>query len=67
MDNNGVIVKWIGEDVQGLHPEWSEYQCEWALDEVARHLINAVTEFGNEVLENLLNTEIEITDCPEED
>lgn len=67
MDNNEVVVKWIGEDVQGLYPEWSEFQCEWALSEVERHLQSRVIEFGNEMLEYLLDNAVDITDCPEED
>lgn len=62
-----IVVKWIGEDVQGLYPEWSFWQCEWALEEVERHLRDNVIELGNELLEQLLESEVDITDCPEED
>lgn len=50
-----VVVRWVPEDISGLHPDWVDTYCEFALEEIGKHLENRVIELGNEVLEQLVS------------
>ena len=46
-----VVIKWLPDDVKTLKPEWSDEQCEDALDEIANNLIDRSIEIGWEIME----------------
>ena len=62
-----VVVKWIGEDIEGMYPKWHTAKCEHVLDEVSNELQARVIEFGNEVLEELVSEWIDDSDSDYED
>ncbi len=62
-----VVVKWIGEDIEGMYPKWHISKCEHVLDEVSRDLEARVIEFGNDVLEQLVNEWISDSESESDD
>lgn len=62
-----VVVKWIGEDIEGMYPDWHTSKCEYVLDEISRDLQARVIEFGNDVLEQLVNEWISDSETDSDD
>jgi len=47
-------IKWLGEDVKGYRPDWTDDQCDYVMDEIGTQLAEACIEYGYEILEKLI-------------
>jgi len=52
---NEVAVKWVGEDIKAIRPDWSADKCDEVLGEIGKQLEDRVIELGNDALYYLLN------------
>lgn len=50
-----VIIMWTAEDIKTLRPNWTDEQCEEALQGMEKHLCDRSVEFGWAVIEELLD------------
>ena len=58
---------WLGEDIKGYRPDWTDDQCDYVMDEIGTRLSEACIEFGHDIMEGLIQ-EFEAenpTDCKE--
>lgn len=46
-----VVIKWVPEDIKTLRPEWTNEECEDALADAAKSLVDLSIEYGWQVLE----------------
>lgn len=59
-----IAIEWCWEDLQGLHPDWTEEECkEWMMKNRG-WFEDAVIEYGNEVLSCAVHSN-EILSCSE--
>jgi len=47
-------IKWLGEDIKGYRPDWTDDQCDYVMDEIGTQLAEACIEYGHEILEKLI-------------
>ena len=47
-------IKWLGEDIKGYRPDWTDDQCDYVMDEIGTRLAEACIEYGYEILEKLI-------------
>lgn len=52
---NEVTVKWVGEDIKWIQPDWSDDKCDEVLGEISKQLESRVIEVGNDALYYLLS------------
>ena len=45
-----IVVRWSWEDIQAIHQDWTQEDCEDAMSEVAEYVHERIVELGNEVL-----------------
>ena len=46
---------WLGEDIKGYRPDWTDDQCDYVMDEIVTRLSEAFIEFGHDIMEGLIN------------
>ena len=63
---NDSVVKWSWHDIQAWYPQWTEQQCQDALDEVSNYAHERIVELGNEVLEQVVYEIVELAEIDEE-
>lgn len=51
---NEIVVKWSWHDIKAWYPQWTQEQCQDALDEVDGYVHERVVELGNDVLQQLV-------------
>lgn len=51
---NEVTVKWVGEDIKAIRPDWSVDKCNEVLGDLSKQLEDRVIELGNDALYCLL-------------
>jgi len=56
---NEVAVKWVGEDIKAIRPDWSADKCDEVMGEIGKLLNDRVIEVGNDVLYYLVTNWIE--------
>jgi hypothetical protein len=56
---NEVAVKWVGEDIKAIRPDWSADKCDEVMGEIGKQLNDRVIEVGNDVLYYLVTNWIE--------
>lgn len=59
-----IVIKWLGEDIKGYRPDWTDDQCDYVMEEIGTQLSEICIEYGHEVLEGLIN---EFEDDQEDD
>ena len=47
-------IKWLGEDIKGYRPDWTDDQCDYVMDEIGTQLAEACIEYGHEIIERLI-------------
>ena len=47
-------IKWLGEDIKGYRPDWTDDQCDYVMDEIGTALAEACIEYGHEIIEILI-------------
>jgi hypothetical protein len=52
---NEVTVKWVGEDIKAIRPNWSADKCNEVLGDLSKQLEDRVIELGNDALYYLLS------------
>jgi hypothetical protein len=45
---------WLGEDIKGYRPDWTDDQCDYVMDEIGTRLSEACIEFGHDVIQLLI-------------
>lgn len=50
-----IVIKWLGEDIKGYRPDWTDDQCDYVMEEIGTQLSEICIEYGHEVLEGLIN------------
>lgn len=50
-----ITIKWLGEDIKGYRPDWTDDQCDYVMEEIGTQLSEICIEYGHEVLEGLIN------------
>lgn len=50
-----IIIKWLGEDIKGYRPDWTDDQCDYVMEEIGTQLSEACIEYGHEILEGLIS------------
>ena len=54
-DPKKVYIVWCWDDVQTLRPDWSEEQCQTALDSIRKGLQDRSVELGWDIMDILLD------------
>jgi hypothetical protein len=49
-----ITIKWLGEDIKGYRPDWTDDQCDYVMDEIGTALAEACIEYGHEMIERLI-------------
>ena len=49
-----ITIKWLGEDIKGYRPDWTDDQCDYVMDEIGTRLSEACIEFGHDIMEGLI-------------
>jgi hypothetical protein len=47
-------IKWLGEDIKGYRPDWTDDQCDYVMDEIGTQLAEACIELGHSIMEELI-------------
>jgi len=47
-------IKWLGEDIKGYRPDWTDDQCDYVMDEIGTQLAEACIEHGHSIMEELI-------------
>jgi hypothetical protein len=50
-----IVIKWLGEDIKGYRPDWTDDQCDYVMEEIGTQLSEACIEYGHEILEGLIS------------
>jgi hypothetical protein len=50
-----ITIKWLGEDIKGYRPDWTDDQCDYVMDEIGTVLSELSIEYGHEILEQLIS------------
>lgn len=59
-----IAIEWCWEDLQDLHPDWTEEECKEWMTKNRDWFEDAVIEYGNEVLSRAVHSN-EILSCSE--
>ena len=59
-----IAIEWCWEDLQNLHPDWTEEECKEWMKKNSGWFEDAVIEYGNEVLSCAVHSN-EVLSCSE--
>jgi hypothetical protein len=45
---------WLGEDIKGYRPDWTDDQCDYVMEEIGTQLSEACIELGHSIMEELI-------------
>ena len=45
---------WLGEDIKGYRPDWTDDQCDYVMEEIGTQLSEMCIEYGHDIIEGLI-------------